>query len=38
MSLKLPIPTPRKKTPPKRPAPSRRRKHKPAPPASGAAA
>jgi hypothetical protein len=35
MSLKLPIPAPRKKTPPKRPAPSGRRKHKPAPPGSG---
>jgi hypothetical protein len=34
MSLKLPIPAPRKKTPPNRPAPPRR-KHKPAPPASG---
>ena len=35
MSLKLPIPAPRKKAPPKRPAPSRRRKNKPTPPASG---
>jgi hypothetical protein len=35
MSLKLPIPAPRKKTPPKRPAPPRRPGRKPAQPGSG---
>jgi len=35
MSLKLPIPAPRKKTPAKRPAPPSRPRRKPAHPASG---